>query len=93
MVNKREIAVLVVDDDRFVREMISEILIDQGVSVFQAENGRNALVIFSEHEKIDIIVTHQIYFQYQLKILYMTNLKNLIHKNFLKYLGKYLSLM
>ncbi|MCK5154873.1 MAG: diguanylate cyclase [Spirochaetales bacterium] len=57
MVNKREIAVLVVDDDRFVREMISEILIDQGVSVFQAENGRNALVIFSKHEKIDIIVT------------------------------------
>ena len=57
MVNRREITLLVVDDDIFVREMISEILIDQGFSVLLAENGRTALSLFSEQNQIDIIIT------------------------------------
>ncbi len=57
MINKKKITLLVVDDDLFVREMISEILIDQEYAVLQAENGVNALAVLEKNDQIDIIIT------------------------------------
>ena len=48
--------VLVVDDDPFVRESLSELLDHKGYSVLQAENGRKALDLLKEVPRTPFVV-------------------------------------
>lgn len=48
--------ILVCDDDREVREIISELLSDEGYTVFAAQDGKQALEILSR-DTVDVIVT------------------------------------
>jgi two-component system, sensor histidine kinase and response regulator len=49
--------ILVVDDDPFVRAMLSEILTDAGYGVETARNGRDALDRFLEPPPVDLILS------------------------------------
>ncbi len=49
--------ILVVDDDRFVQDMIGSILEGSGYSVLKAENGRQALNIAGQHPNIRLIIS------------------------------------
>ena len=49
--------VLVVDDQKSVRETVCEFLKNAGYYVLRAENGREALAIASEAERIDLVIT------------------------------------
>jgi CheY-like chemotaxis protein len=44
----KEQSVLVVDDDSFVRESLSELLVSEGYSVVEAENGKHALEVLKK---------------------------------------------
>lgn len=47
--------ILVIDDDYYIRELICTVLKDEGFSVAEAVNGRDALEKLGE-EKIDLCV-------------------------------------
>ena len=49
--------ILIVDDDLFTREMLSEILLDSGFIVHTALNGLDALEKYKEHPDIKLIVS------------------------------------
>ncbi|MBD8492667.1 PAS domain-containing protein [Pseudomonas syringae] len=49
--------VLVVDDEPAVRQLISEVLVDLGYAVLQAEHGAAALKILQQHPAIQLLVT------------------------------------
>jgi signal transduction histidine kinase/ActR/RegA family two-component response regulator len=49
-------SILVVDDDEYVRDLLRDILEEEGCEVFLAEGGREALLLFNEH-KFDAIFT------------------------------------
>ncbi len=53
---KSIITVLVVDDDKFARELLSRIMESLGYHWFEADNGLNAIEVLSVH-KVDIIIT------------------------------------
>ncbi|MDD2854615.1 MAG: ATP-binding protein [Desulfuromonadaceae bacterium] len=57
MMNISAIKILSVDDDVFVREMLSSILEAGGYSIIMAENGREALEKCLYDESIDLIVS------------------------------------
>ncbi len=48
-------AVLVVDDEELMREVISMTVEDNGGRVYAAANGRDALRLVEEHQEIDLI--------------------------------------
>lgn len=48
--------VLIVDDDEDTRGAVRDLLVDQGLSVTEADNGRSALDILTSREKPDLIV-------------------------------------
>ncbi len=48
--------ILVVDDDDLIRDLLYEILEDQGYKVFEAENGNRALQLLKT-ETFDLIIT------------------------------------
>lgn len=52
----RKTHVLLVDDDKEIRDVLSDYLEDLGCSVVVAENGAEAIVQF-EHGKFDIVIT------------------------------------
>ncbi|WP_291328124.1 diguanylate cyclase [Desulfovibrio sp. UCD-KL4C] len=55
--NNKNIKVMVVDDSTTMRRWISAILIRQGITVLQAENGVEACKVFAEHPDIKLILT------------------------------------
>ncbi|MDD2855186.1 MAG: response regulator, partial [Desulfuromonadaceae bacterium] len=57
MMNISAIKILIVDDDVFVRAMLSSILEAGGYSIIMAENGREALEKCLYDESIDLIVS------------------------------------
>jgi nitrogen-specific signal transduction histidine kinase/CheY-like chemotaxis protein len=57
----RKGAVLVVDDEEVVRELLARVLSQEGVEVLQAENGAEALTIFEGRaESIDLVILDMI---------------------------------
>ncbi len=50
-------AILIVDDENLMRELISEMLKDKAKSIIPAQNGPEALEVFKRIPKIDIIIT------------------------------------
>lgn len=50
-------AILVVDDDPEVREIVAEFLLDAGHRVMQAEGGLTALNLLSEQPDFDLVIT------------------------------------
>lgn len=55
--NNKKIKILIVDDDLFVREMLSSILEGSGYSTIVAENGLEALNMCIADQNIDLIVS------------------------------------
>mgnify|MGYP000274162351 CR=1 FL=1 len=53
----RTTQILVVDDDIFVREMISDILESLGFTIYQAEHGKEALSYLEQNNMINLIVS------------------------------------
>ncbi|MCD5993771.1 response regulator [Pseudomonas sp. CDFA 602] len=49
--------VLVVDDEEAVRNLITEVLVEMGYAVLQAERGSEALIILQSKAAIDLLVT------------------------------------
>ena len=50
--------ILVVDDDRLIRQMVSMVLVHEGFTVVTAEDGENAVSEYRSHEgAIDLLVT------------------------------------
>lgn len=47
--------ILIVDDEELIRNVIKEYLIHEGFSVYEAENGINAIRVYEE-EKIDLVI-------------------------------------
>ncbi len=54
---KKDIAILVVDDERLMREMIGDYLDDEGYNVFLAENGMDALENHFAKRNIDLVLS------------------------------------
>jgi two-component system cell cycle sensor histidine kinase/response regulator CckA len=48
---------LVVEDEEFIRDGICEYLRSLGYTVFAADSGHQALLVASEHERIDLLIT------------------------------------
>lgn len=48
-------AILVIDDDPYIRELAGTLLLNEGFSIYEARNGREALEKLAEH-KIDLCV-------------------------------------
>ncbi len=50
--------ILVVDDEPFIREFLTEILEENGYLVYTKSNGKDGLAFFEDHrEEIDLVVT------------------------------------
>lgn len=49
--------ILIVDDDPFVRALLSEILEDKGYAVLEADSGRSALEVYHKHQNLDLIIS------------------------------------
>jgi CheY-like chemotaxis protein len=49
-------SVLIVDDDRAIREMLTETLDDAGYRVLSAENGRQALALLAEAPTLPAVI-------------------------------------
>jgi CheY-like chemotaxis protein len=49
--------VLLVEDEPWIRAMTADMLAECGYTVFEAENGSDAIALLSEHDKLDILVT------------------------------------
>lgn len=54
---KDHATVLVVDDDDFLRRLMSRVLTASGYRVRQARNGLEALAIFDRHDAVDLVVS------------------------------------
>lgn len=54
---EKDLKILVVDDDAFVRDLLTEILISEGHTVISAENGAEAFTRFSEDRSFDLIMS------------------------------------
>jgi CheY-like chemotaxis protein len=52
--------VLVVDDDAAIRSLISELLLDDGYTVLEADCGREALRLADEHALTVVLVDHRL---------------------------------
>ena len=50
------ISLLVADDDDLLRNLVKEVLEDEGFRVYEAENGEKALDIFWEHSEIALVI-------------------------------------
>lgn len=50
------ISILVADDDDLLRNLVKEVLEDEGYLVYEAENGEMALDIFWEHSDIALVI-------------------------------------
>lgn len=50
------INILVADDDDLLRNLLKEVLEEEGYRVFEAENGEKALDIFWEHSEIALVI-------------------------------------
>lgn len=48
---------LVCDDDAPVRAMVRDLLVERGVEVLEARDGREALVLFLQEPRVDLVVT------------------------------------
>ncbi|MFE5318352.1 response regulator transcription factor [Paenibacillus sp. NPDC056579] len=47
--------ILIVEDERILREIMKDYLLEEGFKVFEADDGKKALELFQEHE-IDLII-------------------------------------
>jgi len=56
MIDKKQISILIVDDEEDIRDVLEIALKDIGYRVFLAENGKKALEIFKSHRP-DIVIT------------------------------------
>jgi two-component system cell cycle response regulator CpdR len=56
-VSSRKVNILVVDDDRDVREVLAETLVDFGYSVLQAGSGTEALALLGNDNEIGMMIT------------------------------------
>lgn len=56
MINKKQISILIVDDEEDIRDVLEIALEDIGYTVFLAENGETAFAIFKA-KKPDIVIT------------------------------------
>ncbi len=54
---KRYDTILVIEDDEDIRQMICDILGDEGYETIQAANGLEGLIILRKYPKISIIIT------------------------------------
>jgi two-component system chemotaxis response regulator CheY len=48
--------VLIIDDEREIRELLAEMLFMNKFTVFQAENGRQGLAVL-EKETVDVVIS------------------------------------
>lgn len=53
---KESIKILVCDDEERIRKIIKDFLVSAGYSVFEAENGEEAIEIFVSEKNIDLII-------------------------------------
>lgn len=49
--------ILVVDDERYIREIISQILLTHNYRVIEASDGVEALALFAQHPEVDLLLT------------------------------------
>jgi CheY-like chemotaxis protein len=54
--SRRRASVLVVDDDEAIREVIAEVLRDEGYRVVCAENGEQALCELGKEHRLDLVL-------------------------------------
>ncbi|OQX52363.1 MAG: hypothetical protein B5M53_08770 [Candidatus Cloacimonas sp. 4484_209] len=53
--NKDNISILIVDDDKYIRDMFSQIIKLRGYTAYTAENGKKALEILSKN-RVNIVL-------------------------------------
>lgn len=55
LLHSRTATILLVDDDKAVREVASELLEDAGYTILQAENAHAAMRLIESHSEIDLV--------------------------------------
>jgi signal transduction histidine kinase/CheY-like chemotaxis protein len=55
--SKKEICILLVDDETMVREPLAEVLVDLGYRVIQADDGAQGLDILKSTQRVDLLIS------------------------------------